>query len=82
MKLNSKLCAIDATRTIFETKMCTTGVLERTRSHEIENDLNYNEEFLDFRLLEPRACCTLFALIKTLTNIMKKKENKNEKREI
>ena len=34
---------MDATRTMFVTKICTTGILEQTRSHEIENDLNYNE---------------------------------------
>ena len=28
---------------MFVTKICTTGVLERTRSHENEKDLNYNE---------------------------------------
>ena len=38
-----KLCTVVVTSTMFVTKICTTGVLERTRSHEIENDLNYNE---------------------------------------
>ena len=43
-KIEFELCAIDAIKTMFIMKICTTGVLERTRSHEIENDLNYNEK--------------------------------------
>ena len=39
-----ELCAIDAIRTVFVTKICTTSVLEQTRSDEIENDSNYNEK--------------------------------------
>ena len=37
------MSAIDATRTTFVMKICMTGMLEWTRSHEIENDLNYNK---------------------------------------
>ena len=44
--MNSKLCAIVGTRTMFVTKIYTTGVLEWTRSHEIEKVLNYNERSL------------------------------------
>ena len=42
MKLISKLCAVDVIRCIGN-EVCTTGILERTRNHEIESDLNYNE---------------------------------------
>ena len=80
-KLNSKLCTIDATRTTFVTKICMTGVLERTRRREIENDLitigSMNSEqviwcqgFLYSD--ETHADHTLFALMKTLASI---KEN-------
>ena len=41
--MSSKLCTIDATRTMFVTNIYTTDILEQTRSHEIKNDLNYNE---------------------------------------
>ena len=41
---NSKVnCVIDATRNYVRDKICTkTGVLERTRSHEVEDYLNFN----------------------------------------
>ena len=55
-KLSSKICSIDPTMTMFVTKMCKTGLLhaERTRNHEIENDLDYDERsslFPDYLIL-------------------------------
>ena len=43
---------------MFVTNTCTTGILEQTTSHEIENDLNYNEKsslILDYLVLTRKS---------------------------